>query len=193
MVDRTFIHRFDMRDAVNRERGFSLLETIIAIMVLTLAMTAVFSLVSHGIRSVSASSNEMVASFLASEGLEYIRNIRDVNVKGGKDALLNKFSDCFSSEGCVVDAYNDTIAACSVECPYLKFDSGLGVYNHATEAGNNVPTIFTRKILMEDVRTVGGKKEEIRVRVIVSWPQFPGAAEKRSIELQTHLFNTKFK
>ena len=44
-----------------RNRGFSLLETIVAIGVLTFVMTAVFTLVSLGVRSMSEATNQLTA------------------------------------------------------------------------------------------------------------------------------------
>src|SRR3989344_131794 len=99
-----------MSGIMKKNNGFSLLETIVAITILTFAMSAVFSLVSRGVRSVSVSSNEMVASFLASEGLEYIRNVRDGVVirkraaRQGKGGTLTSFASCYSN-GCIVDPY----------------------------------------------------------------------------------------
>ena len=128
------INGFEMgsKKFLTRASGFSLLETIIAIAVLTVAMTAVFSLVSSGVRSISLAANQLTAYFLASEGVEYIRNIRDGNVLSGTGNALDGFFVC-ESYGCVADVYNNTLSSCSAGCPHLNFDTGLGVYNHNPE------------------------------------------------------------
>lgn len=182
-----------------RHAGFSLLETIIAITILTISMTAVFTLVSLGVRSVSLSANELTAYFLASEGLEYIRNVRDENALLGApafDPLI--FGDCIIATGCIVDVRAGggagTFGSCPAGvCPRLRFNRDQGIYNHeAWVAGSNEDSIFTRQILMTCKNYNPPNPcppEEFEVRAIISWRQRAAPFALRSFTINTNLFN----
>ncbi|MBI1956915.1 MAG: prepilin-type N-terminal cleavage/methylation domain-containing protein [Candidatus Niyogibacteria bacterium] len=182
-------------------RGFSLLETIIAIAVLTLAMTAVFTLVSSGIRSISASADELTAYFLASEGLEYIRNIRDGNIisvpphPAFDDAV---FGPCITSSGCFVDSRAaggaGVIASCdpALGCPPLRFNREGGFYNHdVVVTRTNEDSIFTRQITMTCISPTI-PCEEYRVLATMTWRHSTAQYDIRSFALRADLFNTAF-
>src|SRR3989344_5116913 len=103
-------------------KGFTLIEVIIAIVVLTIGVLGAYALVSRVINATSLSVSQLTASYLAQEGLELVRNARDTNflrIRQGEeiewtDGLLS------CSSGCEVD-YNDTM-----------FDSYQGRFLKAT-------------------------------------------------------------
>ena len=70
------------------QTGQSLIETIVAIFVLTTALTTGLGLAIYSFTTTSLSQNEIIASNLAREGVEVVRAMRDSNwlagdVKGG--------------------------------------------------------------------------------------------------------------
>ncbi|MBI2038932.1 MAG: type II secretion system protein [Candidatus Niyogibacteria bacterium] len=184
------------------KKGFSLLETIIAIAILTLAMTAVFTLVSRGIRSISLASNEMTAYFLASEALEFIRNTRDGNLLADdppRDAFdPDIFAVCETFEGCVIDVHaknNDgSIEYCSGGiCPPIRFNRESGIYNHDPPTSANENTIFTRQLHMTcRLPCAETDPQEFEVRVVVTWQQLDAPRTLRSFALSVGLFDTAF-
>ncbi|MFH1423494.1 MAG: prepilin-type N-terminal cleavage/methylation domain-containing protein [Candidatus Nealsonbacteria bacterium] len=62
-----------------KKRGFTLIETVVAIFLLTVGTVGSFSLMQKVTSFASISSSQFVASYLAQEGIEIIRNIRDIN------------------------------------------------------------------------------------------------------------------
>ena len=60
-------------------RGFTLLEMIVAIFIVTVALIGIMSLIHRSIVSAQISYSKLTAAYLAQEGLEIIRNIRDSN------------------------------------------------------------------------------------------------------------------
>lgn len=68
---------FDISKTKNR--GFTLMETLIAIAVLSLAITGPMVIAQKGIGSAIYARDEVTAFYLAQEAVEYIRNIRDTN------------------------------------------------------------------------------------------------------------------
>jgi prepilin-type N-terminal cleavage/methylation domain-containing protein len=82
----------------NNKKGFTLLEVMLALGVITIGLMGVSSLVLQNIQVQDINKNYLVASMLAQEGLELVRNIRDTNFlkmdlgydwKNGDLALLN--------------------------------------------------------------------------------------------------------
>ncbi len=67
--------------------GFTLVETLVAISIFTVSILGLMSVLSSGISSTIYAKQKMAASYLAQEGIEYIRNIRDTDVlyMGGGD------------------------------------------------------------------------------------------------------------
>lgn len=60
-------------------KGFTLLEVLAAIFILTMGIGGAFVLVSQTAVSSQLASAKLTASYLAQEGIENIRNIRDSN------------------------------------------------------------------------------------------------------------------
>ncbi len=63
-----------------KHRGFTLLETVIALTVILAAVVGPVALITRGIFSFSFSKNKIIAVNLAQEGLEIIRLIRENNI-----------------------------------------------------------------------------------------------------------------
>lgn len=149
---------------LNPERGFSLLETLVALAVLTSAVMGPMSLASTSIRSASISHNNVAASFLAEEGLEIVRARRDNSIYSGA-GWMGDLGEC-ATQDCLVDAFAsspaDILRPCSGACPPIKYDPTNGTFQHTT--GND--TIFTRVI---NIIPVGAGDKEVRVNVTVTW------------------------
>ena len=59
--------------------GFTIIEAIMAIFILTTGILGVFSFISHFTEYSSISTMRITASYLAQEGVEIVKNIRDGN------------------------------------------------------------------------------------------------------------------
>ncbi|HET9641280.1 MAG TPA: type II secretion system protein [Candidatus Paceibacterota bacterium] len=58
-------------------RGFTLLESLIAVTIITLAVAAPLYSASNSTKAIALAQNQLTASFLAQEAVEYIRIVRD--------------------------------------------------------------------------------------------------------------------
>ena len=100
-------------------RGFTLIETLIAITVLLLSITAPLHIASQALFSAFYARDEITAYYLAEEAIEYIKNSRDTRFladvfdSGGAvindDAWLVGLEDCIEDpitgrKRCTVDA-----------------------------------------------------------------------------------------
>jgi type II secretory pathway pseudopilin PulG len=129
--------------------GFTLIEVLAAMFIVVMGVVGIFGLVTRTVSSTSLVNSQLVASYLAQEGLEMVRNIRDANFrrvhKGVAQATwTDGLTGC--TTGCEAD-YNDS-ALVSFQDRFLKLDNGFYTYDAGTD------TIFTRKIIITPKRGV---------------------------------------
>jgi hypothetical protein len=130
------------------------------------------------------SKNQIIASFLAQEAVEYVHNLRHNNALSGVDWLQGT-GPCASESGCTVDVVNDDIDNCSCVCCPVKYDSAGGFYNYQT----GEDTIFTRTVKIQKIdldAEAGVLEDEASITVEVSWQEAFGA---KSLVLEEHIFN----
>jgi Tfp pilus assembly protein PilV len=68
-----------MRRQTLNQNGQSLLELLVALLILVVALTATITLIVNSINAGKESRNRLIATSLAREGVEIVRNIRDSN------------------------------------------------------------------------------------------------------------------
>jgi|SRR6185295_6292436 len=162
-----------------KSRGFTLIETFVAISVLLISLAGPLSIAATALKSAYVARDEITAFYLAQEGLEYAHAVRDENYLGSTpwlttlDGCINKY--------CNVDFPNfiRTIYNTSASVPALYF-GGNNLYN--TTSGGTVSP-FKRYMT---ITNVAGTDDEVIVRVTVSWVT---AGISRSFTLSEHLFN----
>ncbi len=170
-----------------KNKGFTLIETMIAVFILVVAMNAMLGLISSSLFSARYAKNEIIANYLIQEAIDYIRNERDSiafqqkdDPTGGWANFQNKYSACFNPLGCQVEPANtgSNISACTgtvgggfgtIGCPVFNFDenaSNKDFYTYDTNQG--VPSNFKRKIVMT-VNPNINNQDEIDIKVDVEW------------------------
>lgn len=82
--------------SVKSKRGFTLIETLVAISILLVAITGPLSVIATSLRSSYFSRDEITASYLAQEPIEFIRNMRDQN--GLRNDVDNSWLDGIVSD-----------------------------------------------------------------------------------------------
>lgn len=125
-------------------KGFTLIEVIIATVVLTIGVLGTYALVSRVISATSVSVSQLAASYLAQEGLELVRNARDTNFLRMRQGEEIEWTDGLlgCSSGCEQD-YNDAAFA-SYQDRFLK---ATGTF-YAYDSGQD--TKFKRKITITE-------------------------------------------
>ena len=164
------------------KNGFTIMEAIVAIFVITTGIVGVLSLVTQTNSSATFSKDKLISAYLAQEGIEIVRNIRDTNWLQG----LSWDSGLGAGEY-EVD-YNAALTFCPPICDYdhnlrfLKIDGGF--YNYFL--GTN--TKFKRKITIskEEYPLGSGRYDKIIVTVEVSWQE---KGKPHSVSAQENLYN----
>ncbi len=162
------------------QAGFTLLETVVAVILIAFALIGPFTLATRGIFTAKFAKNKLVALNLAQEGAEIIRTFRDNNFLTNQPAWNSEIivdqdtqADVFCPEPCTALAAKQAPAyhyqACGGSCPRLKVDPATGLYAH----GSGQDSIFTRTIRVEtgvfDAQVPGG--DQLKVISIVAWSE----------------------
>lgn len=165
------------------KKGFTLIETLVAITILILAVTGAFAAAQNGISSATFSKDQIIAFYLAQEGVEQIRNMRDRNgitqpAGGWLTGIANSGNPCVFGNACRVDAVNNTVTSCGApgSCPKLKLNDN-GFYSYDTGADSP----FTREITLTQVSV-----NEVTVTSKVTWKKGVLDREFRAVD---HIMN----
>lgn len=178
-------------------RAFTLIETMVAISLLTVAIVAPMLLTVQSLASAAYSRDQVTAFYLAQEAIEQVRQIRDGNILRISQNLANPACDpvtLFCSipldEDFAIDATTGTIKTTSdcanIATRPLKTYSGLYGYGDSACASNDPLwkiTNFTRTV---HASFVGGNPDELRVQVTVSWQT--GSYKVRSFTISENLY-----
>lgn len=173
-------------------RGFTLIETLLAVLILTVAIVGPMAIAAKGLQLSLISKDQVTAAFLAQDAMEYIRFKRDTNkLQGGSDWLagLNGANGCVSSDGsaqCYLDSTNQqppVPTTCGGTCPLLNFNSATHLYNYSSSGS---PTIF-RRVVSITTPAPGGNSNEAVVQVDVRW--FDVGGVERSVVLRDNLLD----
>jgi len=189
----------------DRVRGFSLVETLVAIAILLIVIVGPMSIATNAANSTSFANQQVIAYFLVQEGLELAQKGRDDfllasfddgNAEGSNiawDLFTSSggpFGDCFD-DGCGLEINNGlaggvTVIDCTAvaDCQlYLTSDTDQrSRYTHT--ASNAEITDFTRVVTMEEVSA----NKDILVTSVVSWRTGNQIAVQSSTAI-TYLYN----
>lgn len=178
-------------------RGFTIVETMVAIAILLLSITAPLTIAEKGLASAEAARHEITAFYLAQEGLEYVRNLRDTNALsglGGGANWLQDLNQCLTAGGCGIDTTEASpgqqITGCNQnndDCRLWQYTGNassplFGIFGHRTTSGW-APTNMTRKIHISDIQT----SIEAKVEVTVTW--VAGSLGARTLTVKENIFN----
>src|SRR4051812_15819666 len=97
------------KEIKNNERGFTLVETLVAVAIFAVSIAALMSTVARGIASTTVTKNRIAANFLAQEDIEYMRHMRNKYAPTASSNLswtdfMNKIGPCESAACTFEDA-----------------------------------------------------------------------------------------
>ncbi len=179
-------------------RGFTLIETLVAVSILSLATAGPLFTASRAIIAAQTARDQLIASYLAQEGAEYVRLMRDSGYltlyRTGASNISTTAWDDFLNGSSVTSITSCRTSTCTVD-PGRTMGTGSSLALTVCEAGSCGPlyksgnlytqtasgtaTPFTRT-----VQAVTLSATEIRVVSTVSW-NFHGTPY--SITVRDHL------
>ncbi len=200
-----------MKKFPQKNSGFTLIETLVAIFLLMITVASIVSLSGKILISTKSQKSEITAQYLLQDAVEFLHNNRDSAINGGASwAQYTTFGSCplvvgsntvsicpciFTSGSpgyCSINSIFDEVNVCPAGgCPNMMQveNSGQTIF---CSLSPNCPgflstirqTSFVRKIMME-INPMN--PDEIFVDVAVSWVDQAGVSREKF--LKTSLFN----
>ena len=164
-------------------RGFSLVEIITILFVVSLGLVGILSLIIQNIQSQSYNKNNLVAYQLSQEGIELIRKVRDSNYKAGHAYNLNLNCTAVGTEY-YMDYLDETPHAHSSSLPaeLILKQSSVGFYFHDLSSAAT-SSAFSRLITLQKVTN-----KSFRIKSRVTWAE---RSRTYAYELETILYDWK--
>ena len=151
----------------NTKKGFSLVEVLMALTILTMGLTSISVLMIGNIRNSEDARDQVIASQLAEEGLELMRNLKD-----NKQLDSPPYDKCLIAGGC---SFAGLTVDPTVPLAAMLGSSGNGLlYLNAANVYNRTgvkATKFYRTIslLVKGDGTISPSTREISVESEVFW------------------------
>ena len=153
------------------QKGFTIVETLVAITILMIAIAGPLSIASKSLTAAVTSRDQFVASYLAQESMEAVKNIRDNNLFVGNSWLTASpaLNACTSGNPCDASAIDSSPIQSGKANP-LK----LTASNYYSHAGSGTNTPFTRYFYLAEPKPNNGNDCKVSdmecvVTVEVDW------------------------
>ncbi|HZS42646.1 MAG TPA: type II secretion system protein [Candidatus Paceibacterota bacterium] len=171
--------------------GFTLIETLVAIAILILAIVGPLTIASNSLNSAYYANDQVTAFYLAQEGIEYLRYLRDANfinqLSSNGATWDTGMTGCTSSSLCGLDSSNvftggKILVTCGnniASCP-VQYDSSTGLYHQGSAYGTSP---FYRTIQVQQINS-----NEDKVTVTVYW-SVGNLKAPASFQITENLFN----
>ena len=175
---------------IAQKRGFTLIETLVAVMILAFAIIGPFALSAQSLRASRDARDELVATYLALEGIEIVHSIRDNNsaddiTPAHTHWMDNIIAGTCRPHGCIPDiteqpgvgsvwTANALVSCPPVSCPdriVVYFNPTTGLYRQSAAA---LPapwqkTLYTRKLNVVGVDDPGNPQRQVRITSTVTY------------------------
>lgn len=161
----------------DNNRGFTLIETLVAVSVLLIAVASPLVISQRGVASAGYAKEQLVAAYLAQDALEGVRAKRDENGMRNYN-WLEGFAECVSGP-CIIDTSTSPVMVEADNGEYLRLNAG-GLYQY--DSGTVTP--YKRTFTLE----TAGADREVLVKVTVSWQS---RFTDRQFTVSTRLFNIR--
>lgn len=180
-----------MKRLPHKNRGFTLIETLVAIAIFAFSITALISITATGVFNTNFVKNKFTASYLAMEGAELVRSVRDSASSSGlswNNIMQNSgyLANCYDGNACFIDSEHNVSQVspqlCSGPCPYLSYNRSNGEFSYdQVDQINIFQSIFVRTITITPVSS-----DEATVVSTVEWTQ---GGEIKKVEFEYNVLN----
>lgn len=186
-----------------KQAGFTLIETLVAITILMISIAGPLTVAHKGLTSALYARDQMIASYLAQDAIEYIKNFRDNNILAGDASIpWNKgFSGCTKAAPCIVDTYQGTplpTASVSIgpggngiitksSSNMVLYSMSRGYAHNQTVSGTVKVSPFSRYFYLVPGVAGSSGSDESNLIVVVDWTTNNVANE---IKVSSSIFNS---
>ena len=155
-----------------QNRGFTLIEMLIAVFIFSVSLVGLMTISSRGLKVAKEAQNQIIAEYLALEGIEVVRNVRDSALLSQEGA--STWQNVFDQDGCLSQSGSNPSCMFTLVDPIILepcttcrvyYSESLYAYRNDQSSGYT-DSGFTRKIQFTTVPT---NNREIVVSVTVDW------------------------
>lgn len=158
------------------KRGFTLLELLVSIFILSVGILGAYIAIQKSASIANYANSRLTAAYLAQEGIEIIRNIKDTNLLEGLTDSDIEWNDginelCYEVE--YLDGQDQNAITCLDPLRPLKLENGF--YNY----GSGQDTKFKRKVTIEmsdpdrlSVTSIVYWQDGTKLRQFEAWEDF---------------------
>ncbi len=156
-------------------RGFTLLEALVSIFILTLTIVAPMSIASSTLFQATVAKEQVTAFYLAQEAIEGVRSIRDGNVLKGGEWLTGlgaaggiSLGPCIGQD-CRIDVVSNpvSVVSCGACTTPINYNSSTHLYQYSSIGSSNQPSNFIRTVRIDSIPS--NPSNEVSISVTVSW------------------------
>lgn len=173
-------------------RGFTLIETLLAVTILATAIAGPLTIASKGLTTALVAKDQTTALYLAQDAVEYIRFLRDSNrlegtnwktgrTDGGAQVGVD-ITSC-DDKGCQFDSIADPLPpntppkapqACpAAGCARMLYDTATHRFNYDSSDSSNKASPYFRTVTLVPSMT---NTDEAILTVRVVWMDLPGVS-----------------
>ena len=185
------------------KKGFSIGEVMVAMFILIFGIVSAVFLTAQSVKQIGESRNAAIATLLAQEGTELVKNVRDNNVTQmncgtSSDERCTAFdddtgyglgSDTNSEYKCIIE-YGNAALTKILDCNIVEGQGQLYIneqtYLYSHSGGGSVVTPFKRRIYIKYTNTNTGDLNDVVAEVasVVIWRkgEFPSSIDNIKTE-----------
>jgi Tfp pilus assembly protein PilV len=154
------------------KKSFTIIEALVAITIFTLGIITLGGSIWQSYSIAGQATERFIAIYLAQEGLEIVKNLRNENWLNQRDWNYNLNPGDYEA-----DYNNNSLSSYSNR--NLRIDTSTGFYNYNT----GTPTPFKRKISISYPAS-----DQMKVTVTVYWPK-KGQQGQEQVSVSEILYN----
>lgn len=168
----------------NKQKGFTLIEAMIAILILTMFLSVAYKVASDSFEASFFASDRVTAFYLAQEIIENVKTLQATNRLADDNEWLAGFEENCDGNWCVVDKFDGVVLR---DIPLFEscgsnFEGcGLGFNNGVYDDNEGENTTFKRAVKLENIND-----EEAELKVRVEWQT---VGKTFSSEFTTYLYD----
>jgi Tfp pilus assembly protein PilV len=153
---------------LKNNKGFTIVETLVAVAILMIAITGPLTIAQKSLVAAIYAKDQVVASFLAQDAMEYLKNTRDTaKLSAGSSFAdwLGVYDDCTPLAKCKIDTISGVKDLCSYSSNTCKLYKSASSYT-TTSGGGSEETIYSRSFYL-DSSNISDENDSDEVKVVV--------------------------